>query len=96
MGPARTNAVTALRRRIPASEFWHWWFVAVVCGSRAGGARGGLPRAAKQPHRPVLKLKDAEVKPRRRLVLRTSTRSITRGMPGATVARLCAASGRSC
>ena len=30
-----TNAVTILRKRTPAPEFWHWWFVAVVRGSKS-------------------------------------------------------------
>jgi hypothetical protein len=59
MGARRQDAVTILRRRTPSAEFWHWWFVAVIRGSKsvkleqgsgsysaAGGAAAAVVAAA--------------------------------------------------
>lgn len=103
MGPHRTDPLTVLRKRIPATEFWQWWFVTTRgAGAAGGGGRGaglgsshgaaagggilkqaGRSRAGGSAKRAGSDAKkaDKEAKPRRRLVLRTSTRSITRGMP---------------
>eukprot|EP01052_Picozoa_sp_SAG31_P012750 SAG31_NODE_752_length_12351_cov_14.467516_6_plen_1414_part_00 len=65
LGPQRTDALTVLRRHIPATAFWQWWFVTTRRSTGGGNGVKAKPTS----------------KPRRRLVLRTSTRSITRGMP---------------
>lgn len=50
MGARRQDAVSILRRRTPSAEFWHWWFVAVIRGSKSvkleKGAGAGAPGAA--------------------------------------------------
>ena len=42
----RAKAVTILRRRTPAPEFWHWWLLCVVRGSKAAKAERAAPASS--------------------------------------------------